>query len=380
VSLIELVVRPLAAVSPSTYGRLRSWKVGKECALRLACSSTKPLLAPSAASKIGDIVHEVMEEAFQEMKRSDAEALWDEKSRRMDALLASDWVTRGLVPLSSTARGYTLKRLMSLRLACNLNQTRVERQPDERPPAGLAAIKERLIKSPDGQIRGKVDLVMHRAGGWHLVDYKSGTVAEDDSGEGLQVKKSYELQLLLYAALLQEAEGIAITSAALKTLDGKEHVVSVDVAGAEAVAAEARGLLLQFNQHLQQCSNPLLDLATPMAASPQDETYGCVGCSFRPACQAYISAEKKATEGGFWPRDLFGTVASIEEAGAKLRLTLRGLNGDVSVKKIVTLNASLERHPHLEGLQVGMRVGIFDLAPCRAILSDGPQTCFYRLV
>lgn len=378
-SLTELVIGPLAAVSPSTYGRLRSWKTGKECALRLACSGTKPLLAPSAASKIGDVVHEVMEEASQDMERSDAEALWEEKSRLMDALLASDWVTKGLVPLSSTARGYTLKRLMTLRLACNLNAARGERQPSERSPAGSSVIKERSIKSPDGLIRGKVDLVMQRAGGWHLVDYKSGSVAEDDSGEGLQVKESYELQLLLYAALLQEAEGIAITSAVLKTLDGKEHVVSVDLAKAAAVAEEARGLLSQFNQHIQQCSDPLLDLAMPMPASPQEQTYGCAACSLRPACNAYLSVDKKATEGTFWPRDLIGSVAKMEKTDGKVRLTLSGTDGDVSMAKTVILNASLERHPHLEGLLPGMRLGIFDLAACRAILCDGPRTCVYRL-
>ncbi len=371
--------KPLSAVSPSTYDRLRSWKAGKECALRLAWSHNTPMLAPSAAAKVGDIFHEVMEAAKSRLSREQAESLWDEKSRKVDLSLSAHWVSKGLAPLSATASGYTLKRLMTLRRVCSASQHRSERREGGESQSFSSPIREKFITSPDALIRGKVDLVVERADGWHLIDYKSGAVSEDDSSGAHQLKESYELQLLMYAALLKEAEGIEIKSACLSTLDGKEHYLSVDLGKAERVAAEARRLLLEFNQLVEDSSGEPQSLAKPLPTSREEMVFGCSACLFRPQCKAYISVEKESGDGNFWPRDVIGVVAEIKQSSDRYLVSVIQKVGDVESQKVVNLSGASGRHPSLEGLQVGMRIGIFDLAASRTMLIDVPRTCAYRM-
>jgi hypothetical protein len=375
--------KPLSAVSPSTYNRLRAWKRGKDCALCIARTSNKAdkaLLAPTAASKVGDIFHEVMEEAEPGMDRAAAEALWEEKSRKIEAPLASNWITSGLVPLSSTAGGFTLKRLMALRRACSPPHSAKACGQANSAPSFSAPIKEKLITSPDGLIRGKVDLVVQRTDGWHLIDYKSGAVAEEETDEGYQLKESYQLQLLIYAALLKEAKDIEIKTASLSTLDGKDHYLHMDLGKAAEVAAEARELLLEFNRLVEESKHAPQRLAVPLAANREQQVFGCSACAFRPQCEAYLSVEKQAGDGSFWPRDVVGVVVEMNAREERLLVTIEQTPNRGESRKTVNLSASYGRHPNLEGLQVGMRVGVFDLAACRTVLSDGPRTCVYRLV
>ena len=379
-STTQSALRPLPAVSPSTYNRLKAWKNGKDCALCIARTSDKAdkdLLAPTAASKVGDIFHEVMEKAEPGMDRTAAEALWEEKSRKVESSLASDWTARGLIPLSSTASRFTLKRLMALRRACNLPHRPKVRGQGNSTPSFTAAIKEEFITAPDGLIRGKVDLVVQRADGWHLIDYKSGAVAEEETDEGYQLKESYELQLLIYAALLKEAKDIEIKTASLSTLDGKDHYLNMDLGKAAEVAAEARELLLEFNRLVEECKHEPQTLAAPLAGNREQQVFGCSACAFRPQCEAYLSVEKQSGDGNFWPRDLVGLVVEINERLGRLSVTVEQEANNPGSRKTVNLSASFDRHPNLEGVRVGVCVGIFDLASCRTILTEGPRTCIY---
>jgi hypothetical protein len=382
VSTTQPELRPLQAVSPSTYNRLKAWKKGKDCALCIARTSDKTdkdLLAPTPASKVGDIFHEVMEKAEPGMDRIAAEALWEQKSHKIESSLASDWTTKGLIPLSSTASRFTLKRLMALRRACNPPHRPKVRGQGNSAPSFSAPIKEEFITAPDGLIRGKVDLVVERADGWHLIDYKSGAVAEEETDEGYQIKESYELQLLIYAALLKEAKDIKIKTASLSTLDGKDHYLHMDLAKAAEVAAEARELLLEFNRLVEESKHEPQWLAAPLAGNREQQVFGCSACAFRPQCEAYLSVEKQTGEGSFWPRDVVGVAVELNERQERLLVTIEQTANGVASRKTINLTSSFDRHPNLEGLQVGMLVGVFDLASCRTMLSDGPRTCVYRL-
>ena len=59
-----------------------------------------------------------------------------------------------------------------------------------------------------------------------LRDYKSGSLEEPaESPAGAQVKESYRVQMMLYAAIIHEREGSWPVRAELESLDGRAAAV-----------------------------------------------------------------------------------------------------------------------------------------------------------
>jgi len=369
----------LPSVSPSTYGRLKAWKEGKACALQLLWAGEPPL-APVPSAKLGDVVHLVMEAAPSLVDEESVANFWEDKCREVDDRLRANWVTRGLVPLALKTKGYELRKLMALRLAASLPTS--SHGLSKASGAGQAAcasiaIREEALVSLDGKLRGRVDLVEHRTEGWVLVDFKSGEVLEDDEEGSPRIKGSYEFQILLYAALLLEAKGIEICSGVLKTLDGREHQIPVNRTKAEGAAQEARQLLEEFNSHCG--GGNASSLAAPMPSSWENHVFGCSGCLFRPSCTAYIVASKPSVKGTSWPRDVIGTVVAASSSRGSKRIDMCR-DGETEGRTVsVLLNDSVYRHPILDDVRAGDRIGIFDLAQGRTIFAEGPRTCIYKI-
>lgn len=372
----------LDAVSPSLYGNLKLWRVGKSCPLQFLWRG-KPMLAPNPAAKLGDIVHGLMKMAPSSQRGIDARTLWETARAEVEAGLRRHWPNWGLLPLDQKARGYELKRQMTLR---SITQILARRDASSGAPAASGQVlREEELKSSDGILKGQIDLAEERPEGWVLTDFKSGEVLEDDGDEGFQVKESYALQLLLYACLLQEARGITINQAVLKTLDGKEYPVELDESRVTQAGVEARQLLQAFNGHVQ--NNPLPEsLCVPMPSSRAEGVFGCVGCLFRPACKGYKEKKKTASLGGFWPRDVWGSVVSVTRLAGRVELEIQSDNDmrdehDQRVDAImrVSLEDSVDRHPALKNVGEGRVVGVYDYLKGRSssVAQDGPRTCVY---
>jgi hypothetical protein len=250
------------------------------------------------------------------------------------------------------------------------------------PVAGLRTridreyqLKEKPLQSSDGLIRGKIDLVEHRANGWVLVDYKSGDVTEIEDDGSSQIKESYKVQLMLYAALLQEVHNIRVQKAVLKTLDGEEHEVEIDANRANEVADQARQLLKEFNSAVAGSQPSALGL--PLPVDHASHSFGCFGCLYRPKCPAYKAAKRLSTAEKPWPRDAIGTVDEIIQTSQKTHLVIRSL--DESQQVIVEFRDCTDRHPLLRVIKRSDLIGIFDFARGRAANYGGSRTCIYRM-
>lgn len=373
----------LDTVTPSRYGALRAWKDGRTCALQLLWRGRAPL-APYPAAKLGDVVHRMLDRLPYGASKEEAELAWKEALEHTESLLGNDWVTRGLLPLERTVRRYALKRILSIRSVLPSGSAGPAVAAGEGPPSDL---REEDLLSEDGVLKGRADLIEQRDGEWVLVDYKSGSIHEDDEESGGQrIKDEYALQLRLYAHLIQEAKGIKVSKALLRTLDGVEHEVAVDEASVQEAGREARALLGEFNAEVQRHETPF-DLARPMPSSRETGVFGCAGCLFRSLCPAYLGCEKPCDSGERWPTDAWGKVTSMERKDGTVTIRIRNENhlldqdGNVrNVEVTMSLKDSAERHPELDGLQVGSEVQVYDYIASRfgTSGSDGPRTCVYQ--
>lgn len=315
-----------------------------------------------------------MEAAGLNLNHDAAVQLWNQKSLEVDTKLQENPVTRGLSPLSRSARNYEVRRLMTIRMVCSLHEAS--------PAAGRAKradwdypLKEKPLQSLDGLIRGKVDLVERRGDEWVLVDYKSGEVTELDGDGKSIIKESYKNQLLLYAALLKEAQNLKVQKAILKTLDGEEHEVEINSTQADEVAHQARQLLEEFNSAVAGVE--LHKLGLPLPADRVNHSFGCFDCLYRPKCPAYKNAKRLSTDEKPWPCDAIGTVLEITQNLQKTRILLQLFDENRQVK--VDITNSPDRHPILSELQNGECIGIFDYVRGRAVNYGGSRTCIYKL-
>jgi hypothetical protein len=372
----EWISTSMESVSPSGYGSLRSWKDGKMCALKLLWRGRDPL--PSHPGwKLGDVFHHMMERLPHGAPAEDAMKVWDEEVDKIEAELSRNWVSRGLVPLHQTVKPYTIKKIRAIR-AVPLPLRYEARQDRDAVVGGkdrVTPLTEQKLVSKDGLIKGQADLVTQRDGEWILIDYKSCEVHEDDDevpGEK-RIKDGYSLQLRLYAYLLKEAKEITVAQAILRTMDGKEHEVTVDEESVQSAGVEARALLLEFNQFAKKHAEEWA-LAQPMPNNFEEGVFGCGGCQFRPKCKAYH--QKRTNEchpGEYWPNDIFGRITGINKLGERYSLILEE-NGS---RKRVGIRFS-GRHPALENLKEGDVVGIFNAVRLQVGQGEGPRSCVYQ--
>jgi hypothetical protein len=376
------VLERLVTVSPSTYGKLKQWEAGQACPLQLLWRG-KQMLAPSPTAKIGDIVHKAMEIASSVKIGVDPTTIWENARDEIETELRAHFATRGLVPLKRRAIGYELKRQMALRMMARISSG--NKGSASGPVVSGRILREVDLVSKDGTLKGRIDLAEELPEGWVLTDYKSGEVLETDGNEGTKIKESYELQILLYAHLFQEAKGIALQKAVLKTLDGKEHAVQLDEGKVARAGAGARALLQSFNRHIGEHPNKE-ELAVPMAASYGEGIFGCAECLFRPACKGYKNAQKTNEVGRHWPRDVWGKITSLQRSEGRVDLEIQNENRvseELAQDSIGEFKISLEdshiRHPALDGIEVGKTVGIYDFLKGRSSrpACDGPKTCVY---
>jgi len=360
----------LETVSPTTFSRLKAWQEKKGCGLQLLWEGEPPL-APFPAAKLGDVVHKVMEAVD---TNHDPASVWDDECAKVNEKLSESPVTRGLAPLSQTVKGFELRRLMTIRMArtraavLHANPAVHETRSREHP------LKEEMLRSLDGMLRGQFDLVERRPEGWVLVDYKSGDVLDVEGDGTAQIKESYQLQLLLYAALLAEVKGIRIHKALLKTLDGWEHEVPIDPAQAVKVARQARQLLDEFNKIVKKDSG---DLARPLPKDNSNHIFGCMGCLYRPVCKSYLNTQRLSEENKKWPNDAVGLVTNLNKGYDKVRITIKPRNEEREIT--IEFRDSPSRHQAFEKINAKDSVGIFDYVSGRTANYGGPRTCVYKM-
>ena len=268
---------PIQTISPSTYSRIAS------CQYRVFLDRRRrgpSVAAPvSAASILGTAGHLALQRLVETGTLYVADlsvaagAAWDEAIIKV----------AGSVGAATKLPGYYLK-------AARFTNTAVGLQHLVRNASALEPEFE--LRSADGFIVGRADLIAHGEFGTWIIDYKSGV--ERELGTGKALIREHENQLRLYSFLWANSHGDWPTATFLLPFDGPEIEVAVDPRACEEVALEARRLVGEYNAALPE----------PPPAAPSPDT--CRYCSHVGECQPFRNACDTT-----WAPDLLTLVGTV---------------------------------------------------------------------
>ena len=338
-----------------------------------------PLLPSSPASRLGTIVHQLLEEAGRGRLGTHAERTIDERWQELVANAEQAMTQTALeahfVPLRETVPKYEVVRLRAEARAGELAQD----FPDTGPRAADARANpygyELRVESADGLIAGRIDRAVPTQAGPVLQDYKSGAIFSIRQGEGQQeIRPEYADQLRLYAALYYEATGTWPSKLELVPLAGQPMKIPLSTTESLNLLDQAKSLLANVNEQLERDADDWdaveVSLAKPSASA-------CRFCSYRPACAAYLSSthEEGDRDG---PADVVGAFEALTRLGnGRLMLSITRSDGSTSfVRDITDRTAAAAR---LDTLEAGYPIGVFNVRRTQAAraFEEGPLTIVY---
>ncbi len=228
--------------------------------------------------------------------------------------------------LSKAANKYELNSIVS-----------VNEDPQQPDKVGIEV--EVPVKSRDGLLYGRIDLVEHKLEGTHLIDYKFALRSD--------LPERYQRQLQLYALLWYESRGEWPNSAEIiYPLTGSVYSISIDPDTCRHIGAEARSLISKLRKKA-----PADQLATPGEI--------CSVCEFRPWCEPFWK----------WQADEKVLLTALRQAnlgfeGEIINIELKNFHWKLMVKWrncIIRIVAPLERFPQLHTAEIGMQIRALDM-------------------
>lgn len=323
-------------------------------------AARRPGLLPYAPqARLGTVVHKLVEYAggttFDQSSIGAAlRSRWDELITQTEQEMQTSQLERHLVPLQNTIADFEVRRIRAMMFA-----ELVAKNSEGRQEAAGERQNERFekwLESPSGLIGGSIDEIEKTNRGTIIRDFKSGIITEQDpTSGGIRVKREYEIQLKLYAALYYMNFREWPVDLELVPLNGAPISISFVPEDCMALAELAERTLQTVNETVKNIlkENAKLD----SLASPAPDH--CRYCSYRPACKTYQDIRRQS-ESENWPRDLWGTVLKVQ----KLRNGKIGLLLEVEGKQTIIrgLSSVPERHPALQNLQIGDAVAVFNLS------------------
>lgn len=287
----SLELLPIQAVSPTLAETIRA------CKLRAGLSKNSKsyeFVLGNPKAWLGTAYHEVLErigdvDLTKESFDNAAERLWGEA-------ISVQYQHSLLHPLNrrygppATWPGYFVARasafLRAAELAANpLREGSFRTSPQS---AGTSSVvREQIFKAHNGKLVGRPDLIRGR----EIVDYKSGSILEqDESTQTEVVKAAYVRQLRIYGFLVKETLGFWADRGVLLPFAGAAVEVSLDPHDCEREADDAVAVLNGYNTLLTATSG-LKDFANP---TPDK----CKWCPFKLLCEPFWAA----VNSDWWPQ------------------------------------------------------------------------------
>lgn len=258
-----LPLKQLYSISPSQYSAL------KKCpySVLLATTYGKPLLPYSPGGHLGNVIHKCIRLIFtyEIHDKTHFNKVWQELINQEETILTERGY-RFLTPLRRTVKGYAIKKLQVKAL---LDRKRSSKN------FKINAVKfshEQRLKSKDGLISGRADLIIESEYHIKITDFKSGRIFNEEG----EIKKDYEDQLKLYAYLYYEMRNKFPDELTLVDLKQNEYSIEFSEEESEAIAAEAKDILQEINEKVKKDQRELL-------ANSSHEN--CRLCLYKPACE-----------------------------------------------------------------------------------------------
>jgi CRISPR/Cas system-associated exonuclease Cas4 (RecB family) len=268
----------ISSTSPSLAEAMRG------CMLRAGlsrCAQLQPFILGNPKAWLGTAYHKVMEQIPAILGAggdplSRADAIWNAEIARLEQEATNHPLNARFGPAVFWKGYFLVQATMRLRI-----EESVARHSEA--PAGAPALppvaREVEITASQGKLRGKIDMIR----GDDLIDYKTGSIFEEDEISGASaVKPAYVRQLRTYAWLARSSTGQWVKRGLLYPLAGAPVEVPIIPAECEVQAAEAVALLDAYNAALTSGAGPAA------MASPSPDA--CRWCPFKPFCSAFWAA------------------------------------------------------------------------------------------
>jgi PD-(D/E)XK nuclease superfamily len=253
------------------------------CALRAGfsrCAQLQPFVLGSPKAWLGTAYHKVMERLPTILGDVDplakADEIWDAEIIRLEKQAGAHPLSARFGPALSWKGYFLVQATMRIRIEEALSGWNAA---PAGTPALTTATREVDIGASHGKLRGKIDMIR----GDDLVDYKTGSIFEEDEiGSPPAVKPAFVRQLRIYAWLAQSSTGQWVKRGLLFPLAGPPVEVPIIPAECEAEATDAVAMLDAYNAAVIAGADP-----TALASPSLD---ACRWCTFKPFCPAFWAA------------------------------------------------------------------------------------------
>ncbi|MGO8714402.1 MAG: RecB family exonuclease [Smithella sp.] len=318
-------LKKINRISPSRYFALKS------CTLHEIWAANKDithLLPVAPASRLGIVVHKILEEAGRAII-VDEETMnesWEKNLKLIEHEMSILWFERHLVPLSMNVRNYEVKRqqcFMAVRKLISYKSKFFETYKTDKEWE-----TEVWVESADKEIGGWLDSIRLNSDGVQIIDYKTGSLFNFPNNKDT-IKTGYQQQLKLYAALYNNSWGIWPSRLTILGLDLKEYDIEFSQEECKALLQEAKMSLESVNEKLDKGYSQQ-EFAMPSGTS-------CFTCKYRPGCIMYWFKRQENNE---WPNDCLAVIKEMNILGnGLLRIILQNVKNDFVIRGL-----SPERH------------------------------------
>ncbi|MDE0686897.1 MAG: PD-(D/E)XK nuclease family protein [Candidatus Poribacteria bacterium] len=338
-------LRPVTKISPTLFATL------KQCQLRAGLSQARGqrTIRNSTAALLGKIVHSVLEEANlinrnTEDLRTQASAIWDKAVNAVKEELQASPLDRCLLPIRKWRKYYlsrerTIRRCEEMASSQGISETRV-------------IASERKFENVRDGFTGKPDLILRRANGLVIIDYKSGELPDDLESREEKIA-SWQQQILFYAAIIKETFGELPVKGEIRLLNNEVIHTPIDLQKVEALSEEAQALKENYNTKVE--------MGVAYSELAQYSVDGCAFCEFKGACNTFWKENPQPIPGTDEYGCLSGRVLKVTTGKSKNRsIVIRYGKLDGSSQEWQILNLSVEQFGDLEDLKQGAFVRLID--------------------
>ena len=351
-------LQALPKLQPITKLSLTLFATLKQCPLRagLRQARAQQTTRSSKAALLGTVAHRVLEKVRtisrdSEDLRTQAEAIWGEVVGGMEKELQTSPLDKYLLPIRKWRKFFvlqqrTVRRCEDIVLSQGMSETQV-------------VASERKFDSVRDGFTGKPDLILRRANGLVIIDYKSAELS-DDSQNREEKMELWQQQILFYASIVKEEFGELPVGGEIRLLNKEVISIPIDLQKVKA--------LLEETQNLREDYNTKIEAGVVHSELAQYSVEGCAFCEFKGACNTFWKENPQPVPG----TDEYGCLS-----GRVLRLAI-GRNdrhfiviaseklGEPSQEWQIS-GLSTEQFGNLEGLELGALVRLINFK----IESDG---------
>ncbi|MCY4569175.1 MAG: PD-(D/E)XK nuclease family protein [Candidatus Poribacteria bacterium] len=338
-------LRPITKLSPTMFATLQ------QCPLQAGLRQVKAqrTTRSSTAALLGTIVHRVLEKAGSINKdsadlRTQAEAIWDKAVEQMEEDLQTSPLDKYLLPIRKWRKFFvlqqrTLRRCEEIASSQGISETQV-------------IASERRFDSVRSGFTGKPDLILRRANGLVIIDYKSGELPDDPQIREEKIEP-WQQQILIYASMIEEEFGEW-------PVDGKIRLLNKEVIPIVIDPREVKDIR-QTAQELREEYNTKIKAGVTHSELAQYSVDNCRFCEFKGACNTFWKENPQPIPETDEYGCLSGQVLKVTTGkGRNSSMAIICEKSDGSSQEWQISNLSTEQFGNLEELKQGTLVRLLN--------------------